>query len=179
MDAKTVCLGVLMNKKASGYEIKKTCSEGMFGTIHYISYGSIYPALSKLLEAKMVECEDVLQEGKPDKKIYSITNKGREYFIEKLHKKPQDNKYVCETLFMLVFAHLVSDTKGEKLYDDVINQHQKELNDTKKSMENNEISTPGMKFIDELGFAINNTIIDYLNKNKQNFLTEVKEYKNK
>ncbi|MCZ6511637.1 MAG: PadR family transcriptional regulator, partial [Alphaproteobacteria bacterium] len=49
MDTKTLCLGVLTHGDASGYEIKKALEDGPFGHIQEIGFGSIYPALAKLL----------------------------------------------------------------------------------------------------------------------------------
>lgn len=44
----------------------------------------IYPLLKKLAQQKLVEASTMFQEGKPNKKIYTITEKGRQYFIERL-----------------------------------------------------------------------------------------------
>jgi len=54
MDVKTLCLGVLSLGDASGYEIRKMFEEGPFAHFHHASFGSIYPALSPLLDAEQV-----------------------------------------------------------------------------------------------------------------------------
>ena len=47
MDVKTVCLGMLTDGPASGYDLKKQF-ESSFGHFFAAGYGSIYPALSSL-----------------------------------------------------------------------------------------------------------------------------------
>ena len=47
MDVKTVCLGMLTDGAASGYDLKKQF-ESTFGHFFAAGYGSIYPALSSL-----------------------------------------------------------------------------------------------------------------------------------
>jgi PadR family transcriptional regulator AphA len=44
MNVRTLCLGILAQHDASGYEIKKAVEEGLFAHFIDASYGSIYPA---------------------------------------------------------------------------------------------------------------------------------------
>ena len=75
MDVKTLCLGVLTEGNKSGYEIKR-CFEEAFSHFFVAGFGSIYPALAELSRAGLVTCENVEQEGRPDKKVYSLTPAG-------------------------------------------------------------------------------------------------------
>lgn len=85
MDIRTLCLGVLTMGDATGYEIKKIF-EDRLDLIFHASYGSIYPALNRLTDEGLVSCEEFVQEKRPDKKIYSITAKGRYSFLEEIMK---------------------------------------------------------------------------------------------
>ena len=78
MDVKTVCLGMLTEGPASGYDLKKEF-ESTFSHFFAAGYGSIYPALSALSESGLVDCEEIPQEGKPDRKVYRITDKGQQF----------------------------------------------------------------------------------------------------
>ncbi|MEE8545632.1 MAG: PadR family transcriptional regulator, partial [Alphaproteobacteria bacterium] len=49
MDVRTLCLGVLSEGGASGYEIKKKL-EQTYRHFFQASFGSIYPALSRMTE---------------------------------------------------------------------------------------------------------------------------------
>ena len=80
MDVRTICLGLLSAEDRSGYEIKKLLEEGPLGHFVEASFGSIYPALTKMTEDGLVEFRTEAQEGRPDKKTYSITERGREVF---------------------------------------------------------------------------------------------------
>jgi len=68
MDVKTVCLGMLTDGEASGYDLKKHF-ESTFGHFFAAGYGSIYPALSSMADEGLVECREIPQDGKPDRKV--------------------------------------------------------------------------------------------------------------
>jgi DNA-binding PadR family transcriptional regulator len=68
MDVKTVCLGMLNDGEASGYDLKKHF-ESTFAHFFAAGYGSIYPALSSLAEAGLVNCREIAQDGKPDRMV--------------------------------------------------------------------------------------------------------------
>ena len=107
MDVKTLCLGVLSRGDASGYEIKKACEEGPFSHFQDASFGSIYPALAKLSAEKLVDCYQMSQEKRPDKKVYSITESGRAALLDALVVPPSPDKVNSDFYFMTFFAQLV------------------------------------------------------------------------
>ncbi|WP_108650923.1 PadR family transcriptional regulator [Dongshaea marina] len=80
-------LGTLSRGAASGYDIKKT----MENTTEYFwheSDSSIYPELKRLLSEGMVSCEERKTQGSRLKKIYQITDAGREQLHEWLLEEP-------------------------------------------------------------------------------------------
>ncbi|HHY48365.1 MAG TPA: PadR family transcriptional regulator, partial [Alphaproteobacteria bacterium] len=54
MNVRTICLAILYDEEASGYEIRKLVVEGEYSYFIDASYGSIYPALQKLEAEKLV-----------------------------------------------------------------------------------------------------------------------------
>lgn len=116
MDVKTVCLGMLTDGPASGYDMKK-CFESSFGHFFPAGYGSIYPALATLARNGLVEFEDVPQEGKPDRKVYTITDTGREELMQGLANPEPTHKVRSEFLATLWFAHLMTDEQIDALID--------------------------------------------------------------
>ncbi|MDJ0710342.1 MAG: helix-turn-helix transcriptional regulator [Woeseiaceae bacterium] len=106
MDVKTVCLGMLTDGPASGYDLKKEF-ESSFAHFFAAGYGSIYPALSALAEDGLVDCELVPQEGKPDRKVYEITASGREFLLKALENESPFHKVRSEFLAQMCFAHLM------------------------------------------------------------------------
>ena len=107
MDVKTVCLGLLTQGPASGYDLKKTF-ESTFGHFFAAGFGSIYPALGALAEAGLVTCTEVPQNGKPDRKVYRITDAGHEALMKALDNPAPAHKIRSEFLAMMFFAHLMT-----------------------------------------------------------------------
>jgi PadR family transcriptional regulator AphA len=64
-------LSMLVRKPCSGYELTQ-----MLEVFWQAKHSQIYPLLTKLEQEGLVTFEHVEQTGKPDKKIYSITDKG-------------------------------------------------------------------------------------------------------
>lgn len=116
MDVKTVCLGMLTNGPASGYDMKK-CFESSFGHFFPAGYGSIYPALATLARNRMVEFEEVPQEGKPDRKVYTITDEGREELMKGLSNANPTHRVRSEFLAMMCFAHLMTEEQVNLVID--------------------------------------------------------------
>ena len=100
-------LGFLSRGPHSGYDIKKALGES---TQHFWSesYGQIYPNLKKLSEAGLATAETEKQDGKPDRKVYKITTKGREALLEWLSESPKRTPPRNELLLKLFFGHRAS-----------------------------------------------------------------------
>ncbi len=116
MDVKTVCLGILTDGPASGYDLKKHF-ESTFSHFFAAGYGSIYPALSSLAEQGLVSCEEIRQEGKPDRKVYAITPDGREFLRDALRNPSPCHKVRSEFLATMCFAHLMRPGDIETVLD--------------------------------------------------------------
>jgi len=113
-----LCLGVLTMSDATGYEIKKLFEEGAFSHFIAASYGSIYPALQNLTKQGLVTCRQQSQQKRPDKKIYSITPAGREAFLHTLGREPAPDSFRSESLFVMMFAHLMPLDQVRRMIDD-------------------------------------------------------------
>lgn len=118
MDTKTLCLGVLTRGDASGYEIKKAFEDGPFGHIQEIGFGSIYPALAQLLKDNLVTVSQYAQEGRPDKKVYSLTAAGRLFLLDALDEPAGPDKVRSDFLFHMMFAQLLSPSALEDMIDE-------------------------------------------------------------
>ena len=69
-------LGLLTQQPMSGYGIKRSL-KSLSWLIDSPSFGSIYPALRALREDGLVTVEVAPRQGKPPRKIYTITEAGR------------------------------------------------------------------------------------------------------
>ena len=103
MDLKSVLLGFLRREDCTGYELKAAMDESV-GFFFGASYGSIYPALKALESGGMVRVREVVQSGKPNKKIYTITPGGEAYFRQQLKEQPAADSFRSEFLMQLFFG---------------------------------------------------------------------------
>lgn len=83
-----IILGLLSISPKSGYDIKCSISKGV-GYFWTMSYGQIYPALKEFVREEMVTFSAYRQEGKPEKKVYTITDKGKDV-LKKWLEEPID-----------------------------------------------------------------------------------------
>jgi PadR family transcriptional regulator AphA len=104
MNVRTICLAILYDGEATGYEIRKLSVEGEYSYFIDASYGSIYPALAKLEAEGSVTSRVEQQDGKPAKKIYSITAAGRTAFINSLFDDLGEDEFRSEFLLFVRFA---------------------------------------------------------------------------
>lgn len=107
MNVKTLCLSILYESEATGYEIRRLCVEGECSYFVEASFGSIYPALAKLEAEGSVTSRIEQQTGKPAKKVYSITENGREAFREALFEPLGDEVFRSPFLLFARYAHLL------------------------------------------------------------------------
>lgn len=164
MDAKTLCLGALTLGDASGYEIRKMFEEGPFSHFHYTNYGSIYPALGKLLDQQFVTCDEVPQEGKPDKKIYSLSPLGREAFQKGLRKKPSPDKVRSEAIYMMFFGAMIEKEDLSSVYDEYLENAQTNA-EMLRGLDCEGVS-PSRLFSRGLGLAFYESITKYMQENR-------------
>ena len=122
MDVKDLCLGALTHGDATGYDLKKFF-ESTFSHCFLAGYGSIYPALAELTEEKLVVARTVPGQAGPSKKLYHLTDAGRDAFLARLESTEPQHKVKSEFLVLMHFAHLLP----TKRLDAVLDQHLKEI----------------------------------------------------
>ncbi len=165
MDVKTVCLGMLTDGEASGYDLKKHF-ESSFGHFFSAGYGSIYPALASLAADGLVSCLCIPQAGKPDRKVYSITSAGRDALLSELDAPNPSHKVRSEFLATICFAHLMT---AEQIAT-VLNNRIAEIESYEKLFEEFEHTcmheTPhGMHFTVGMGRAVMLAMKKYIQDN--------------
>ena len=102
-----VLLGLLTIEPMSGYDLGQTI-RGSIGHFWNESYGQIYPNLKRLAADGFVSSRAEKQKGKPDRRIYSITKKGRERLANWLAVPPQAEIPRNELLLKLFFGAQLS-----------------------------------------------------------------------
>jgi DNA-binding PadR family transcriptional regulator len=168
MDARVLCLGALHFGDASGYEIKKLFEEGDFRFFYETSFGSIYPALSKLVEDGLALVSEQAQDKRPDKKVYSITDKGRDLFADSLREPPAPDKIRSDFCFLMLFAHLLPPATVDRLIRDRIAWYHDQIARMRSC--DAEEEPPGGRFINGFGLAIYGGAAAYLEQNRAGFV---------
>ena len=168
MNIRTLCLGILQFADATGYEINKLVADGRFSHFIEASYGSIYPALTRMMQEELVTCQTQVQAGRPSRKIYAITPAGREELFEALKEKPQPNRFKSEFLFLCLFAGSIPSNHLKQAID----AHEKQLGDVIKDMQEHMecCSESGSRFSLGYGLAAKQATLAYVKENKERLL---------
>lgn len=172
MNTKELCLGTLLLGDASGYEIKGMF-ESAFRHFQRVSYGSIYPALNALSKSGLVSYINETQAGRPDKKIYSITAAGRDYFQEVLRTAPPTEAYQSDFLVLVLFSKSMDTqryTEVIETYADSLELQLKELSNLLQSPE--DCLTPEARFTIEFGLHTLRAQLQFIRQRKQHLLQE-------
>lgn len=99
-------LGMLSTGSMSGYDIKKAI-ENSVSNFWNESYGQIYPILKQLADEGLTTSRTEKQEGKPERYVYTVTNKGREELLHWLTEPVEHAIERNELLLKLCFGHEV------------------------------------------------------------------------
>lgn len=83
MELYHIILGLLTLRPMTGYELKQTFDTSL-GNVAGASFGSIYPILKKLRDRGLATVAQAAREGRPVRKVYSITAEGRRVFKDAL-----------------------------------------------------------------------------------------------
>jgi len=125
MDIRSIILGFLNFRDMSGYDIKQFFSNNV-GLIYDASYGAIYPTLRKLEQEELVTKNEIVQVGKPNKILYSITQKGKDEFYKQMLTPIEPPVFRSDSLVRLFFAGQLPAKNRQELLEKSI-QFQKQL----------------------------------------------------
>ncbi len=106
-------LGVLSLGPQTGYDIKKFV-EATIGHFWSESYGQIYPILRKLVEEGLATVSTRVQDGRPNKKIYNITELGRGQLHQWQAEPTTVSAMRSELLLKLFFGRQIPTTHNVK-----------------------------------------------------------------
>lgn len=153
MNVRTLCLSILYNGEASGYDIRRMSTEEEFAYFVEASFGSIYPALAKLEDEGLVSSRTEQQDGKPARKVYSITEAGRRAFAEQLAEPLGEDMFRSPFLLFARFVHILPRDLVEQRCEEFLARSVdslKQLNDAGCKYEGN----PADKWVVDYGRAV-------------------------
>ena len=95
-------LALLVHQPMSGYDLNKAFEESV-GCFWKATHQQIYRELGKLEDQGWITAETIAQEGRPDKKLYSMTGLGHEN-LTRWVAQPCDVMPIKEELLVKVFV---------------------------------------------------------------------------
>jgi PadR family transcriptional regulator AphA len=165
VDVKTLCLGVLTFGEMSGYEIKQYFEDAL-SHFFLAGFGSIYPGLADLTRDGLVSCSSVAQDKRPDKKVYRITDKGRQVLLDQLMATPPRHKVRSEFMALLWFAHMLPEERLQQVFDERESDLKAQLELVKCAESEPELSV-GQQFVIGMGRAALEAQLDYLLRHRE------------
>jgi PadR family transcriptional regulator AphA len=96
-------LGLLTRQPMSGYDVKRFLRH-LDWLIDSPSFGSVYPALHTLLKDKLVTVEVIPNRDRPARKVYTITEAGRQVLQEWLDQPLEPDVSLKAFLMRLMLA---------------------------------------------------------------------------
>ncbi|BBD60025.1 PadR-like family transcriptional regulator [Nostoc sp. HK-01] len=103
-------LSVLIDSPCSGYDLAKRFDQSVEGSVGFFweaSFQQIYRELSRLEEKGWLQAEKVLQENRPDKKIYSVTDLGKQELCDWIAEAETATSFKNDLLVKLYAGYLV------------------------------------------------------------------------
>jgi DNA-binding PadR family transcriptional regulator len=95
-------LATLLDGSRSGYDLRKRF-EGSVGFFWQASFQQIYRELGKLEEQGLVQSEAIVQQGRPDKKVFAVTAAG-EAFLQVWMQTSCEMAPIRDDLMVKMFA---------------------------------------------------------------------------
>jgi PadR family transcriptional regulator AphA len=114
---------LLETEAGSGYDLLKRFNQRL-GFFWQASHQQIYQQLKVMHQEKLIDCNLETQQGKPDRKIYAMTEAGHNELLAWLHKACKPQKINDSLLVKLYGGHLLNDA----ILLDEIRQHKKQHN---------------------------------------------------
>jgi DNA-binding PadR family transcriptional regulator len=172
MDARAICLAILSQGDASGYEIRKALEEGPFAVFSDAGFGSIYPALKRMSEEGLVEGHREEQDGRPTKNVYRITQKGKLALLDVLGEAPDAERFRSDHLFRLFFAHLLPVRAVEALIEERRVFYREKIAHIESKACHTE-AHPGRDFVRGFGLALYQAAARYLDEHGHELLAAI------
>ncbi|MCB1471517.1 MAG: PadR family transcriptional regulator [Rhodobiaceae bacterium] len=164
MNVSTLCLAILSFGGASGYDIRKATTEGNFSHFVDASYGSIYPALDRLENDGLVTRRVEVQDGRPARHVYEITENGRAALVSQLMEPLAGDKVKSEFLLLALCAEYLPRDRLKQAVDKRIAELQGLAEDFASKRES--CDHPASRWVLDLAVLMNRTKQAYFSENR-------------
>jgi DNA-binding PadR family transcriptional regulator len=120
-------LGLLCRNALTGYDLAKAFDAGL-GNFWNASHSQIYPELKKLLTEGLIEYTTVIQGEKLEKKLYTITEAGREDFLEWIRQdEPLEPTPKDKFRLRIYLSDMISDDELLRHLESQLTKHRQKL----------------------------------------------------
>lgn len=150
MKGRDVVLGLLLEKELSGYDIK-IVFEDVFTHFFDGSFGMIYPTLKQLEKDGKIRKEVLIQDGKPNKKMFFITEEGREEFQQYLESDLEKEVLRSDFLMRMYFGKYSDAQTIQTWMEDQIKRKETAIEDL---LSKYEMWKKGMTFEEEVSLEV-------------------------
>lgn len=116
---------------------------------------------------------EVEQEKRPDKKVYSITEAGRQCFVNALADTPPRHRVRSEFLVLIFFSQMLSTDRIAEIIEEKRVYYETMLENIATHRDSPEWSSPGARFTMEFGQALAEAAIAFLNDRAPLLLNEI------
>jgi DNA-binding PadR family transcriptional regulator len=123
-------LSVLITCPNSGYDLAKRFNPSIEGSVGFFwsaSFQQIYRELSRLEEKEWLQAESIQQEHRPDKRIYTVTELGKQQLCNWIAESEEMTPIKDDLLIKLYVGHLVPTTVIVAKLNEHHRQHQQRL----------------------------------------------------
>ena len=169
---KFAILGLLHYTDMHGYRIKEHLEQN-FGHMWSINYGQIYPNLKKLSNDGLIRMAEIVQNAEkgPPRKLYSITEKGKDAFGQWLETSPEKAMLLRDPFLMkFVFFGFGDAKRSLEIIDEQINRYTNDLDRRKKNLKRWESSGTYVRLTAELGANLNEMFLTWLKHSKKEIM---------
>ena len=138
---------------------------------HEGAMGVVINRESPLLLEELCRDHDISYSGKPDKKVYAITDLGRASLAEAIDVLPRPDKFKSEFLFQMLLAQALSGEQLARVYDTRLDDLTEELGRI-QACQTAAASDFGLRFVNGYGQAIVGAAVKYLEERRPEMLKE-------
>ena len=172
MSVRYAILGLLHYRNMHGYEIKRHI-ERHFGHMWTINYGQIYPNLRALTEQGQITLADMSpsEKGGPHRKLYALTDAGREEFNRWLEKDEDSRMFLRDPFLMrFIFFGFGKRDRALAIIDNQLRIYESQLERRRQLLERWPEQGEYVRLVAELGEEFNTMYVKWLRRARQEIL---------
>lgn len=169
MALKYSILGLLHYQPMHGYRLKEHI-ERNFGHMWSINFGQIYPNLKRLKDDGLISMTEEICEGEkgPPRKLYNITEKGREVFRQWLAESPERGMILRDPFLMrFVFFAFGDKDRSLEILDDQVENWERQLARRYANLAKWENAGVYVRLMAKLGARMNEVFLEWLKEARE------------